>query len=352
MAGRPRKSEKKPADAPPADRGDAQVSAGKSERLRLRAAWMYYVEQMTQNEIAEALDIGRVTVVRLLADARARHEVRISVVGELAELSGLEREIERRFNIERAIIAPLSQPGQDPVPPISAAVGAFLSESVQSGTVVGLGWGRTLLQSLPFITERSLDNLRVISLLGGVAQARRFNPAEFVWRFAQMFGGDAYLLPAPAVVDSAETKKALIERCGLGSIMDMAGALDLVVLSVGSITDNATTTRVGYMTEEQRASLVKAGAVGDILFHFFDRNGNLVDHPINDLVMSVGIDRVQAAKQRVLASGGPEKIEALLGGIRIVQPNILISDEESARALLRAADGSDGAKATKRQRAG
>ncbi len=317
-----------------AEARETPVSSGKSERLRMRAAWMYYVEQMTQNEIADALDIGRVTVVRLLADARARHEVRISVVGELAELTGLERSIEKRFNIERTIVVPLSQPGQDPAPPISAAVGTYLSEVVEPGMVVGLGWGRTLLQSLPFVSERSLDNLRVISLLGGVAQARRFNPAEFVWRFAQIFGGDAYLLPAPAVVDSIATRQALIERCGLGPIMDMADEMDLAVLSVGSIEGTSTTVRVGYLSEELRLAMIEAGAVGDLLFHFFDREGRLVDHPANELVMSVGIERIRAAKRRLLASGGPDKVEALLGGIRILRPTVFITDEQSARAIL------------------
>lgn len=313
---------------------EAVPSSGKTERLRLRAAWMYFVEQMTQSEIAEALDIGRVTVVRLLADARARYEVRISVVGELAELTSLERRLEERFGLDRAIVAPLSQAGRDPVPPISAAAGAFLSEAVQAGMVVGLGWGRTLHQSLSFLAERSLENLRVISLLGGVAQARRFNPAEFVWRFAQAFGGEAYLLAAPAIVDSLETKRALIERCGLGPIMAMADSLDLVVVSVGGLDPKATTARVGYMTEEVRKSLVEAGAVGDLLFHFFDRNGELVDHRLNELVVSVGLDRIRAAKLRVLVSGGIEKVEALVGGMALVEPNVFITDEASARAML------------------
>ena len=53
---------------------DAAVrGSGQADRLRIRAAWMYYMEQLTQNEIAERLGIGRVTVVRLLADARARN---------------------------------------------------------------------------------------------------------------------------------------------------------------------------------------------------------------------------------------------------------------------------------------
>ena len=53
----------------------AVAAESKADRLRIRAAWMYFIEQMTQNEIADVLGVGRVTVVRMLAEARARNEV-------------------------------------------------------------------------------------------------------------------------------------------------------------------------------------------------------------------------------------------------------------------------------------
>ena len=53
---------------------------------------MYYVEEMTQSAIADALGIGRITVVRLLAEARSMSEVRISLSRDIAELAGLEIE--------------------------------------------------------------------------------------------------------------------------------------------------------------------------------------------------------------------------------------------------------------------
>ncbi len=62
----------------------------RSERLRQRAAWMYFVEEMTQSAIADALGIGRVTVVRMLAEAKALGEVRIALSRGNAELGGLE----------------------------------------------------------------------------------------------------------------------------------------------------------------------------------------------------------------------------------------------------------------------
>lgn len=312
------------------------VNESRTDRLRIRAAWMYFVEQMTQNEIADVLGVGRVTIVRMLAEARSRNEVKISIESELSEIVRLERALEKTFGLQQALVAPLSAPDADPLPAISAKTGSFLSDTMKSGMRVGVGWGRTLFSSLPFISAKSLTDFKVISLLGGVGVVRRFNPAEFAWRFAQIFQGDGYLIPTPAVVDSVETKIALVERCGLQEVFEMANVLDAVLLSVGGIASATTFSRGGFLKEADREALLARGAVGDLLFHFFDRNGDLVDHPINGLVMSVDVDRLRKAPIRILTSGGEEKIEALLGAMTLVAPTILITDEESARRMLEA----------------
>lgn len=314
--------------------GENQVSESRTDRLRIRAAWMYFIEQMTQNEIAEVLGVGRVTIVRMLAEARTRNEVKIAIESELAEIVRLERALEKTFGLQQAFVAPLSTPDGDPIPAIAARTGSFLSDTMKSGMRVGVGWGRTLFSSLPFISGKALTDFKVISLLGGVGVARRFNPAEFAWRFAQAFQGDGYLIPTPAVVDSVETKVALVERCGLQEIFQMADTLDAVLLSIGGIASATTFYRGGFLKEAEREALVARGAVGDLLFHFFDRNGDLVDHPINDLVMSVDVDRLRKAPIRILTSGGQEKIEALLGAMHLIAPTVLITDEESARRML------------------
>ncbi len=315
---------------------EAQTGESRADRLRIRAAWMYFVEQMTQNEIAAILGVGRVTVVRMLAEARARNEVKITIESELSEIVGLERALEKAFGLEQALVAPLSTPESDPIPAIAAKTGSFLSDTMKSGMRVGVGWGRTLFSSLQFISARSLADFKVISLLGGVGVARRFNPAEFAWRFSQVFQGEGYLIPTPAVVDSLETKVALVNRCGLQEIFDMANGLDAVLLSIGGIASATTFYRGGFLKEAEREALVSRGAVGDLLFHFFDRDGVLVDHPINQLVMSVDVDRLKKAPMRILTSGGAEKIDALLGAMHLIAPTILITDEESARRMLAA----------------
>lgn len=304
-----------------------------ADRLRIRAVWLYFVEGRTQGEIAKVLGVNRVAIVRLLADARRRNEVRITVATPLAELAGLERAVERRHGIARVIAAPLGDQAGDPVKVIAAAAGSFVDATVQSGMTVGVGWGRTLHSTLPFIPSRTLENLRVVSLLGGIAAARRYNPAEFAWAFAELFQGEGFLVPAPALVDSPETKRALLDRCGLSATFDMADSLDLVLLSVGSIDTVATSYRAGHLTEPERRELGEAGAVGDVLYTFIDEAGRVVDHPVNRRVVAVELDRLARTPERVLVSGGPEKVRALRGAIAAIRPTVLITDEATARAL-------------------
>jgi DNA-binding transcriptional regulator LsrR (DeoR family) len=308
-----------------------------ARRLRLRAAWMYFVEEMTQNEIALKLGVGRVTVVRLLAAARERNEVKITIGDRLAECVEAERLLENRFGVEEAIVVPLSARGADATGPVAAATGAYVSSLVRANMRIGVGWGRTLVSSLAFMSERNVENLSVVSLLGGIMKARKFNPAEFAWRFASLFQADCYLMTAPLVVDSAATRQTLIERCGLGDIFELAKSLDAVVLGAAGMGADATAHLSKFISNADRASLVKAGAVGDVLFNFFDAGGKLVDHPINERVMSVPLDIIKKVPVRVMAAGGANKVQALAGALEMVKPTVLITDEYTAKDVLKLA---------------
>lgn len=324
-----RTSQRKQGKPAAAERGGGRVA-----RNRMRIAWMYYVEGLTQNEIAEKLGIGRVTVVRNINEAQRQHEVKIWLDGEVAECLELEARLKATFGFQEAIVVPEPSNSQFTAKSIGIAVGMYATENMTDDMAIGVGWGATLYESLQTLAPRELENVQVISLLGGIMQARRFNPSEFAWQFARTVGADCYLLAAPAVVDSPATKEALIERCGLNNVLRRAERLDMALLSVGITSPDSTTFRFGYLSDEDRVLLMRQGAVGDLLYNFYDRDGHLVDHPINQRVISVPIDMLRNVPKRVIASGGNEKIDALLGAIKLIDCNVLITNEVTARELL------------------
>jgi DNA-binding transcriptional regulator LsrR (DeoR family) len=297
---------------------------------------MYFVEEMTQSAIADALGVGRVTVVRMLAEAKALGEVRIALSRGDAELGGLEAALCKLHGLSEAIVAPLSSDSADPTAPIAAALGAHVSALLRNDMKIGLGWGRTLNSSLEYLSERSLKGLSVVSLVGGVTHFVHDNPAEFPSGFARAFNADCYLIPSPALVDSPATKAALIERCGLKSVYDFAQALDAVVLSVGSLGPEASIARFALIGEVDRKALAEYGAVGEMLCNVYDDHGRVVDHPLNRRVMSVPLEVVRAAPIRVLAAGGAHKGAAIRGALKLLKPTTLVTDAATARRLTEA----------------
>jgi len=315
---------------------DVTNRSAQSQRhqLRVRAAWLYYVEGLTQSDVAKKLGVNRIMITRLLSDARARGEVVIRIKSDIAPIVDLERQLENAFGVTQAIVAPFEDKDGDPTRAIASAAGAYVSNLMASNMIVGVGWGRTLHTMLSFIERQALEDVRVISLLGGIAQARRFNPAEFAWQFAELFNAEGFLIPAPAIVDSPKTKHALLEHCGLDQILDMAESCDVALLSCGGISNLTTSYRVGHVSEVERQSLIDGGAVGDVLYNFLDKEGKLVDHPVNERAIAMPINRLSRIPNKILLSGGPDKTAIMLACLKSLKPKTVITDEMTARRLL------------------
>lgn len=91
------------------------------QSLRVRAAWLYYVEGMTQSDVAQTLNVSRIMVTRLLSEARTRGEVTIKVNSRIAPQVKLQRDLEIVFGLKQAIVCNLSDKSIDPTRAIAAA---------------------------------------------------------------------------------------------------------------------------------------------------------------------------------------------------------------------------------------
>ncbi len=217
---------------------------------------------------------------------------------------------------------------------IAAAAGEYLSRLVRPDMKIGLGWGETLCRMLGYLEEKAAPRLSVVSLLGGIMRARAANPAECAWQFSRLYMAECYMLAAPAIVDSRETKRALIEHCGLGEVYELAQALDAVVVGVGGAHGFPAARSYGLISDEEIAELKARGAIGNILYNFFDADGCLVDHSINARVMSIPIDSLRKAPSRIIVGGGADKVEAIAAACRLLRPTMLVTDEATAKAMV------------------
>ncbi len=304
------------------------------EQQRTRIAWLYYVEGLTQSEIADRVGMSRVRVNRELAVCRERGIVQIRINAKLAPCVALERQLVAHFELKDAVVVPTPADAALLPAVIGAAAGQYVSDRLTAGMSIGVAWGRTLLGSLRAIERRPLDGLSVVSLIGGLTRAAAINTYETASRFADLFGADCYYLAAPTYTSNAESRAIFIEQATIGDVLERARRVDMALVSVGDLGPGSTIRRLSLISDDEVETLVEAGAVGDCLAHFIDAEGRLVDHPVNQRVIGLAPSDLAAVPTSILASGGPSKERVMRAAIEAGYLNTVITDEDSARRLL------------------
>ena len=99
-----------------------------------------------------------------------------------------------------------------------ALIKMCIRDSIEDDSVVGVAWGRTLNVLIRHLPKMSRSNTLTIQLNGGASRALYESGAtDIVKAFKNAIGGDGYLLPAPAIVDTPVSYTHLDARARAGS---------------------------------------------------------------------------------------------------------------------------------------
>lgn len=143
-----------------------------------------------------------------------------------------------------------------------------------------------------------------------------------------------YLIPAPLIVSNKELAGAIMNEKAVSDIMDMTKETKVVVTSLGGMEENSTVLRTRLLTTERFKKLKSAGAIGDMLMHFIDKDGHLVDDEIEERIISTKLEDLKINDYIIAAAGGEEKLSIIHTAITHGLVNVLITDEVTAELLL------------------
>ncbi len=99
----------------------------------------------------------------------------------------------------------------------------------------------------------------------------------------------------------------------------------------------------GYLKAEDLHSISAAGAIGDVLGRYFDREGNVVATRWEERIIGATIEQLCAMRNVVIVAAGTDKVDATMGAIRSSVVNTLVVDSDLAGALCAAAASDDDA---------
>jgi len=97
-------------------------------------ARLYYVRDLTQQDIATRLGVSRFKVLRMLEQARAEGVVRFEIDQPVPVDDGLSRALEERFELSRALV----------VDDLAGAAATLLPRLLRADDILGVAWGETL----------------------------------------------------------------------------------------------------------------------------------------------------------------------------------------------------------------
>ena len=315
----------------PASADDESIDS--EEELQARVAWHYYVGNLTQQEIAQRIGSNRVRVNRLLAASRESGLVQITINSRIAPCVALEAALAERFGLTDAIVVPTGLTHEANMAALGIGAAAYFCKQIEPGHTIGLGWGRTIRAVLRAMPQRAYGPISAVSLQGGLSHCPSINTFDIVSDFANLCHADGYLFAAPIYVSSQKARDVILQEETVRETYELARGADLALLTAGDLTESLVIT-YGINNPDDLRTLRKAGAVGDMLGHFMDENGKLIDHPLNRRTVAIALDDLRGIKRVVLVSGGAKKFSVTRAALRGGYVSVLVTDEDSARRLI------------------
>ena len=173
-----------------------------------------------------------------------------------------------------------------------------------------------------------------MSLLGGFTRRFAANPFDVINRIAERTGAEAYVLPVPFCLNSAEDRAVMVAQRGIDQIFALARSATLRFVGIGTVDGSGASLATSGMIEPQEFDEVaRAGGRGELLGHFFDRRGRRVETELSGRLASLAYEDLQGGKL-VAVAGGTAKPEAIRAVLLSGLLRGLLTDERTAAALV------------------
>jgi len=300
-------------------------------------ATRFYVTGESQIDIARSVGLDASTVSRYLKRARDEGIVRVEIHRPRSLHGDMAQELAQNFALKRALVV-AGEPGPASFQAVARAAADYVNGQLLNGMRLGLSWGRMLSAAIHLLPPGTVSDLDVALLHGGVGSAGAgIQGVELARHVASLHPhSHVHYLHAPVLVDSPDIKDAMLRDGSIRAALESAASRDLALVGIGTLDESAPLIRYGHISPKDRKRLLDAGAVGDMCTRFFTPAGEPV-HLLDDRLIAIEWDALREIPLVIAMAAGPEKRDAILGALRARVIDVLVTDESTARAVLRAA---------------
>ncbi|MEE1227794.1 MAG: sugar-binding domain-containing protein [Lachnospiraceae bacterium] len=301
----------------------------------LRIARQYYEYHLDQKEIAAKEGISVSTVSRMIKKAFDSGYVKISIDYPFLSNEELSKELQKAYGIQKVFLTPVIVPEPNAIlTDTCKAAAAALPSYIKSNSVIGTAWGNTMKALAACIKDIDAKDTKIVQLNGRCANfAMPSGADDMVETLVKRARGEGYIIPAPVVVDTAQTASMLKEDSAVKHALELARNCDTAVFSVGPITEDSIMYRSGYLNDGVFEQLKKDGAVGDIASNYYNIEGQAADQELASRRIGINLEELKEIPLKFCVASGKNKAASLHGALKGGYIDVLYADEELGKEL-------------------
>ncbi len=313
--------------------------------LILKAAYLYYIENKSQNDIAIQLKVSITTVHRLLKKAKEEKIVEFVIRDPYVECIRLESELKKEFQLDDVVIAPCpfgdaqTEGDDDNVKKLVALEGArYLQRIIKEDDILGITWGSTIYHLINYLNPSQKVQADFVTLHGSIAFCEsELDVRTLVTKIARAFSGANYLLFTEALMSNKKVTDMIKKERNIQKVYEKFNKINISIAGAGSFYPQMRSVlgKPEFMTKEELAELQAQNVAGDIALRFFDRDGKECQTQLVDRTISIDFDTFKKIPMKIMVAAGKYKAHTVLSALKGNLIDVLIIDYKLGEEVLR-----------------
>jgi deoxyribonucleoside regulator len=305
-------------------------------RLMVQVCKMYYLEELSQEEIAKHLFISRPQVSKLIKKAKKNNIVSININNPFSQEYLMVNKLKDHYRIKNAVV--IDTRGfskQEALARLAANMSVALTSHVANGNIVGISAGYAAAACSHITNIYNCSDLLFVPLIAGESSSgKEWYASHNCARFAERFEGKYMILNTPLIIREDKVRGQLSANVAVKPVLDCYDKLDAILLGIGQTTLKSTLGQCS-ISKEEIVWANEHGAKAIIGASFIDAGGNEILQNQSDIFIGIKAKQIKKCKNVIAIALGLDKVEAIKAALKGEYINVLCTDLDTAKELVK-----------------